>query len=74
MFLFQRRHFLLHVFQMTAIALLSVMNRYHTNGLHLFWDTLNENEKKKKNGYRVLYKVLQKIFLKLSIWHKTNMG
>ena len=33
-------HFLLDVFQMTAIALVSVINHYHINGLHLFWDTL----------------------------------
>ena len=25
---------------MTAIALVSVINYYHINGLHLFWDTL----------------------------------
>ena len=27
------------LFQMTAIALVSVINHYHINGLHLFWDT-----------------------------------
>ena len=27
-------------FQMTAIALVSVINHYHINGLHLCWDTL----------------------------------
>ena len=26
--------------QMTTIALISVINHYHINGLHLFWDTL----------------------------------
>ena len=40
MSLAQRMHFLLGVFQMTAIALVSVINHYHINGLHLFWDTL----------------------------------
>ena len=28
---------------MTAIALVSVINHYHINGLHLFWDTLYLN-------------------------------
>ena len=28
------------VFQMTAITLVSAINYYHINGLHLFWDTL----------------------------------
>ena len=32
--------FLLDVFQMTDIALVSVKNHYHINRLHLFWDTL----------------------------------
>ena len=36
----QRMHFLQNVFQMTAIALVSVINHYHINELHLFWDTL----------------------------------
>ena len=36
----ERVHFLQDVFQMTAIALVSVINPYHINGLHLFWDTL----------------------------------
>ena len=40
MSLAQRMHLLLDVFQMTAIALVSVINHYHINGLHLFWDTL----------------------------------
>ena len=40
MCLAQRMHFLQDMFQMTAIALLSVINHYHINGLHLFWDTL----------------------------------
>ena len=39
-FLAQKMHFSLNVFRMTVIALVSVMNHYHTNGLHLFWDTL----------------------------------
>ena len=41
---------------MTAIALVSFINRYHINELHLFWDTLyiddikliTKNETKKK--------------------------
>ena len=33
-------HFLQDVFQMTAIALVSVINHYHINGLHLFLETL----------------------------------
>ena len=40
MSLTQRKHFLQDVFQMIAIALVSVIDNYHTNGLHLFWDTL----------------------------------
>ena len=39
MSLVERMYFLQEVFQMTTIALLSVINRYHINGLHLFWDT-----------------------------------
>ena len=40
MSLAQRMYFLLDVFQMTAITLVSVINLYHIKGLHLFWDTL----------------------------------
>ena len=40
MSLAQRMHFLPDVFKMTYIALVSVINHYHINGLHLFWDTL----------------------------------
>ena len=40
MSLAQRMHFLQDMFQMTAIALVSVINHNHINGLHLFWDTL----------------------------------
>ena len=40
MSLSQMGHFLLDIFQMTSIALVSVINHYHDNGLHLFWDTL----------------------------------
>ena len=36
MSLAQRMDFLLDVFQMTAIAIVSVINNYHINGLHLF--------------------------------------
>ena len=36
-------HFFQDVFQMTAIVLVSVINHYHINGLHLFWDTLYAN-------------------------------
>ena len=35
----QRVHFLQDVFQMTTITLVSIINHYHINGLHLFWDT-----------------------------------
>ena len=41
MSLAKRMHFLHDMFQMTAIALVSVINHYHINGLHLFWDTLH---------------------------------
>ena len=34
----QMMYFLQDVFQMSAIALVSVINHYHINGLHLFWD------------------------------------
>ena len=40
MSLAKRMHFLQDVLQMTVIALVSVINNYHMNGLHLFWDTL----------------------------------
>ena len=33
-------HFLEDVFKIIAIALVSVMNFYHINGLPLFWDHL----------------------------------
>ena len=36
MSLAQRLHFFLDVFQMTAIVLVSVIDYYHINGLHLF--------------------------------------
>ena len=36
----QMMHFLLDVFQMTAIVLVSVINHYHLNGLHLFCDNV----------------------------------
>ena len=36
-------HFLLHVFQTTAFALVFVIIPYHINRLHLFWDTLYKN-------------------------------
>ena len=32
----ERIHFLQDVFQMAVIALVSVINHYHINGLHLF--------------------------------------
>ena len=37
--------FLYDVFQMISIALVSVINHYHINGLHLFWDTLYQYKK-----------------------------
>ena len=40
MSLAQRMHFLQDVFQMTAIALVTIINHYHINRLHLSWDTL----------------------------------
>ena len=40
MSLAQSMYFLQTVFQMTTIALVSVMNHNHINGLHLFWDTV----------------------------------
>ena len=40
----QRMHFILDVFQMTAVALVSVINHDHINGLHLFWDTQYEKK------------------------------
>ena len=39
MSLAQRVHFLQYVFQMSAISLVSVINHYHIDGLHLFWNT-----------------------------------
>ena len=46
MSLSQRIKFLQDLFQMTGIVLLSVINHYHINGLHLFWDTLYDEESK----------------------------
>ena len=43
MSLFQRTHFLQDVFQMTTIALVSVINHYHINGLHYFETPSNCN-------------------------------
>ena len=40
MSLAQRMHFLKDMFQITAIALVSVINHCHINGLHLFGDTM----------------------------------
>ena len=40
MSLAERIHFWQDMFQMTAITLVSVINHYHINGLHLLWDTL----------------------------------
>ena len=40
MFQAQRMHFLLDMFLMAAILVFFEINRYHINGLHLFWDTL----------------------------------
>ena len=40
MSLSQRMHFLSDMLQMTTIALVSVVNHYYINRLHLFWDTL----------------------------------
>ena len=39
MSLAQRKIFLLDLFQMTTIVLVSVINHYLVNGLRLFWDT-----------------------------------
>ena len=36
----QKMHFLLHVFQMTAIAFIRIINYDHFNALHQFWDIL----------------------------------
>ena len=58
MSLAQRMHFLKEVFQMTAIILVSVINHYHINGLHLFWDT----------QYLKIYHCEQIISLKIDIW------
>ena len=40
MSLIQTMHFLQYVFHITAIALVSIMNHYHINGLHQFWDII----------------------------------
>ena len=40
MFLAQKMYFLQDVHQMSAIALVSIINYDHINGLHQFWDTL----------------------------------
>ena len=39
MCLAQRMHFLYDMLQMTLIVFVSVINYYHINGLHLFWDS-----------------------------------
>ena len=40
MSLAQRMYFLQDVYQMTAIAFVTVIIHYHINGVYLFWDTL----------------------------------
>ena len=40
MSLAERMYFLQDMFQMTAIALVSVVNHNHINRLHLFWNNL----------------------------------
>ena len=54
-------YFLQDMFQMTAIAFVSVINHYHINGLHLFGDTYNTfvvslqwNTELKRNGDMIL--------------------
>ena len=46
MFLAQRMHFLQDVFEITAVALVSLINNYYINELNLFWDTLNNKKEK----------------------------
>ena len=63
MSLAQRVHFLQNMFQMTALTFVSVINKYHINGLHLFWDTL----------YIILEKLKQTVKKNLIIfcyWHE----
>ena len=40
MFLDERMHILKNLFQITAIVLVWVINPYHINKLHLFWNNL----------------------------------
>ena len=51
MSLAQMMHFLQDMFQMTAIALISVINHYHINGLHLFRDTHSSLKKHVENDF-----------------------
>ena len=51
MSLAQRMHFLQDMFQMTAVAQVSVINHYHINVLHLFFrDPVLKSSKKKRNA------------------------
>ena len=52
MSLVQRMYFLQDMFQMRDIVLVSVINHYHSNGLHLFWDIL----------YIIIISLLSRVF------------
>ena len=53
-------HFLQDVFQMTAIAFVSIINHYPNNGLHLFWDTLCVSIYINTHTHKYKHKFLQK--------------
>ena len=51
----QRMYFLQDMFQMTAIVFVSVVNHYHINGLHLFWDTLHSAYEYIRQGLHTIF-------------------
>ena len=59
-------HFFLDVLQMTAIVLVSVIDYYHINELHLFWDTLyNSLQRIMISSYLKLYNSIQIFTIRL---------
>ena len=76
MSLAQRMHFLLNVFQMTAIALVSVID--HIHGSHLFWDiryvhikTFAKNEKESETLIQMVRMYNQDIGMEFSFENVT---
>ena len=69
MSLAQRMYFLLNTFRMTAIAVVSVINHYHINGLHLFWDTLYQSTSKSFDSLHYYYNSPSPSYSLLTFFH-----